>query len=79
MNTIKRIEKIISKEEVKLSKKNNYLYKSKTDNKELKLYREILNIIDKYMWKEKDTAIYRHYRYKVIRFGNDKIKKYKEV
>ena len=79
MNTIKRIEKIISKKEKKLAKKNNCWYKNKTDNKEIKLYRDLLNLIDRYMCKEKNITIYRHYRYKVIRFGSEKIKKYKEV
>ena len=79
MKTIKRIEKIISKKEKKLAKKNNCWYKNKTDNKEIKLYRDLLNLIDRYMCKEKNITIYRHYRYKVIRFGNEKIKKYKEV
>ena len=79
MNTIKRIEKIISKEEAKLAKKNNCWYKNKTDNKEIKLYRDLLNLIDKYMCKEKNITIYRHYRYRVLRFGNEQIKKSKEV
>ena len=75
---IKRLDKIISKREVKLSKKNNCLYKKTTNNAEIKLCRDLLNLIDRYKFKEKNLTTYRHYRYKVMKFGTEKIKKFKE-
>ena len=55
--------------ESRLSKKEKCYQKNKTDNKKLKLYRTLLNEIDKYNSQEKDIAIFRHYRFKTISIG----------
>lgn len=67
---IKIIEWILSKKEFNLSKKENCLWKTTTKNEELKLYRELLNLIDKYKYKTKEITTIRHYRYKTIKIDN---------
>ena len=60
---LKIITFIITKLEKRLSKKEKCLFKSKTDNKKIKLYRKLLNEIDTYNYEVKNISTFRHYRY----------------
>ena len=58
---------IITKLEQRLSKKEECLYKNKITNEKLKLYRKLLNEIDKYNYRIKKISTFRHYRYKTFK------------
>lgn len=66
---LKIINWLITKSEKRLSKKGKYLFKKETKNEKLKLYRTLLNEIDKYNYETKNITTLRHYRY--ITFGVD--------
>ncbi len=64
---LKIITFIITKLEQRLSKKENCLYKKETSNEKIILYRNLLNEIDKYNYKNKHISTIRHYRYKTFK------------
>lgn len=61
---LKIITFIITELEARLSKKEKCFRKNETNNEKLKLYRKLLNEIDKYNFKMKNISTFRHYRYK---------------
>lgn len=65
MNIIdKLIDRIITKIEIRISKKENKVSKKDGISERLKLYRDLLDRIDKYRSEqEEETLIIRHYRY----------------
>ena len=60
---IKIIDFIITKAEIHLSKKEKCLNNKNTTNEKIKLYRNILDEIDKYKKTQKKLLTFRHYRY----------------
>lgn len=60
---IKILDLIITKKEAKLSKKEKCFQNKNTNNEKIKLYRALLNEIDKYNNRTKGTVKIRHYRY----------------
>ena len=74
---LKIITWLLTKKEYKLSKKQKVLFNKNTSNKEIKLYRALLDKIDDYNSKTKDIIILRHYRYTVFS-GSKRIKVDKE-
>lgn len=60
---IKIIDFIITKAEMHLSKKEKCLNNKNTTNEKIKLYRNILDEIDKYKKTQKNLLTLRHYRY----------------
>lgn len=60
---IKILDFIITKAEMHLSKKEKCLNNKNTTNEKIKLYRNILDEIDKYKKTQKNLLIFRHYRY----------------
>ena len=60
---LKIVTFIITKLEIRLSKKEKCLNKKTTTNDKLNLYRTLLNEIDNYNYKAKNTLTLRHYRY----------------
>ena len=67
---IKIINLLITRSEKKLSKKEKCLFNKKTDNEKIKLYRKLLNEIDKYNLNNKKITTYRHYRYKTFKIDD---------
>lgn len=60
---LKILNFIITKLEVRLSKKEKCMYENTTSNKKLKLYRTLLNEIDHYYLETKNIITLRHYKY----------------
>lgn len=67
---LKIINWLITKSEKRLSKKEKCLFKKETTNEKLKLYRKLLDEIDNYDYKNKNTTTLRHYRYKTFKVDN---------
>ena len=64
---IKILDLIITKKEAKLSKKEKCFQNKNTNNEKIKLYRKLLNEIDKYNYRIKKISTFRHYRYKTFK------------
>ena len=70
------IERIITKIEIRISKKENKVSKKDGISERLKLYRDLLDRIDEYRSEqEKGTVILRHYRYFTFKVDEPYIKK----
>lgn len=76
MNIIdKLIDRIITKIEIRISKKENKVSKKDGISERLKLYRDLLDRLDKYRnEQEEGTVILRHYRYFTIEVDEPMIK-----
>lgn len=76
MNIIdKLIERIITKIEIRISKKENKISKKDGISERLKLYRDLLDRIDKYRSEQEEgTVILRHYRYFTFKVDEPMIK-----
>ena len=60
---IKIFDKVLSKKEIKLSKKYGNLNNKNTKHRDLRTLREILNHIDEFKHYETKEYTFRHYRY----------------
>lgn len=74
---LKIITWILTKKEKRLSKKQKTLWSKATINKELQLYRCLLDEIDKYNYEVKNITTLRHYRYKTFKIV-DSVEKVKD-
>ena len=68
---LKIITWLLTKKEKRLSKKEKVLWNKTTTNKEIKLYRKLLNEIDNYNYKVKNITTLRHYRYKTFKIDKE--------
>lgn len=60
---IKIFDKVLSKKEIKLSKKYGELCDKNTKHRDLRTLRAILNHIDEFKYYETKEHTFRHYRY----------------